>query len=60
MGIRGIIRDVICIYIAYKLIFHAITNVPPDSNQLMLYAIALLIFSVWFMLERIGILPKLM
>jgi len=60
MGFRGIIRDIICIYIGYKLLVCVITDTIPTSDQLILYAAALLIFSVWFMLERIGLLPKLM
>ena len=57
--IRGIIRDVIGIYIGFKLLMHAYEGIPPSSEQMMLYALGLLIFSVWFMLERIGLLPKI-
>ena len=59
MGVRGIIRDIIGIYIGYKLLVHAIEGIPPSSDQLILYALGLLLFSVWFMLERIGLLPKI-
>jgi len=60
MGFRGIIRDILGIYIGYKLLACVITDTLPSPDQLILYAAALLIFSIWFMLERIGLLPKLM
>jgi len=59
MGFRGFIRDIVAIYIGYMLVSSVVMNSPLHKNMLLMYGIFLLLFSVWFMVERIGILPKL-
>jgi hypothetical protein len=57
MGVRGMIRDVIGIYLGIMVTKNYFTNSTPDVYTLFA-AVALLIFGVWFILERIGLLPK--
>ncbi len=59
MGFRGFIRDIVAIYIGYMLVSSVVMNSPLHKNTLLLYGAFLLLFSVWFMVERMGILPKL-
>lgn len=59
MGIRGMVRDAIYIYFAWVLINSVITSIPLTMGQMLLMASILLFFSVWFFLERFGILPKM-
>jgi len=58
MALRGIIRDIISIYIGFHLLIAAVTGDCLSSETLLLYALGILIFSLWFTLERIGIIPK--
>jgi hypothetical protein len=57
--LRGIIRDLIGIYLGYEIVkgilFKNFTITPPIAIS----GILLLILSIWFVLERIRILPKL-
>jgi len=59
MGIRGFIRDGICIYFGFQLLINGLKNIPMSKGQMLWLAVFLLFFSVWFMLERFGIIPKL-
>lgn len=52
------VRDAIYIYFAWMLINSVITQIPLTVAQTLLMAGVLLFFSVWFFLERFGILPK--
>ena len=59
MGLRGIIRDGIYIYLALLILNSIITAVPLTVFQLIGIAGVLLFFSIWFFLERFGILPRM-
>ena len=59
MGLRGIVRDGIYIYIALLILSSVVTGVPLTVFQLIGIAATLLFFSIWFFLERLGILPKM-
>lgn len=58
MGLRGIIRDILSIYIGFKLIVIWIFKTQLTSDIVIVSAVLLLI-AIWFILERIGILPQL-
>jgi len=59
MGVRGIIRDLLSIYIGYEVIKSYIYKNFDFSITLLIATLALLILSVWFILERVRILPKI-
>ncbi len=59
MGFRGIIRDILSIYLGYEIIKGALFGNFELHIWIVLAAIILLIFGMWFILERIGILPQL-
>ena len=59
MGARGFIRDIIGIYLGFEIIKGAITKHFEINMPIIVCAAILLAFGIWFILERIGILPKL-
>ncbi len=59
MGLRGMVRDAISIYIGWLLINDALGFVELSSLQLGFVGLFLLFFSIWFFLERFGVIPKL-
>jgi len=59
MGIRGLIRDIISIYFGIQIILLVLQDKIPTKLQLLMYAAFLLFFSLWFLMERLGLLPKL-
>jgi hypothetical protein len=56
MGIRGFVRDIIGIYIGFSLVQALWLGI--SNETAFLYGAVILFFSVWFMLERLGIIPK--
>jgi hypothetical protein len=59
MGLRGIVRDGIYIYLALLILNSVITAVPLTVFQLIGIAGVLLFFSIWFFLERFCIVPRM-
>ena len=59
MGLRGMIRDAVSIYIGWLLLNDALGFMELSSMQLGFSGIFLLFFSIWFFLERFGLIPKL-
>jgi len=60
MGLRAIIRDILGIYIGYEIVRAFIFKEFNFNNTaLLVAAIVLLVFGIWFLLERMGVLPKL-
>ncbi len=57
MGVRGFIRDIITLYVVYKVIEASFSKTPPGKN-LVIASLLLGGFTVWFLLEKLGILPK--
>ncbi|MBU3957789.1 MAG: hypothetical protein KKB25_01815 [Nanoarchaeota archaeon] len=54
---RSLIRDIIAIYVCYKVFVFALFA--QEFSLLALAATAALLFlTVWFLLEKIGIIPK--
>lgn len=56
---RSIIRDIIFLYIAYKLLRVVVFSESLAGTEYILFALAIIIFTIWFWLEKFGILPKL-
>lgn len=54
MVLRSVVRDLITIYLCYNVI-RGYTS----EGNFTLAAIVLLLLTFWFILEKIGILPKL-
>jgi len=59
MGLRGIVRDIVGILLGFQIISGALSGSFTIDGVVVIEAIILLIFGVWFILERIGILPKM-
>jgi hypothetical protein len=59
MGIRAIVRDILGIYLGFEIIRGATTGDFVFHIGIIISAILLFIFGIWFLLERIGLLPKI-
>jgi putative effector of murein hydrolase LrgA (UPF0299 family) len=59
MGLRGLIRDMVGIYLGFEIIKGAITKHFEITVPIIVCGAVLLTFGIWFILERLGILPKL-
>jgi len=57
MGVRGFIRDLISIYLGYEIIRGYIVGEFSMTN-ISIGVIIMFLLSIWFILERVGILPK--
>jgi hypothetical protein len=55
---RGIVRDLIGIYLGYEIVKGILFKNFTITLPVAISGILLLILSLWFVLERIGILPK--
>lgn len=56
MGIRGVIKDILILYLGYKILKLAVTKTPPTASVIIVTLI-LIILSLWFITERLGIMP---
>lgn len=55
--IRSVIRDIIALYVCYKIL--AVTFFAQEFSSISIIATgALLFLTVWFLLEKVGLLPK--
>jgi hypothetical protein len=59
MGVRGIIRDIVGILLGFQIIAGALGGEFTIDTWVLVEAIILFAFGIWFMLERIGVLPRL-
>ncbi|MEM5772691.1 MAG: hypothetical protein QXL86_00460 [Candidatus Aenigmatarchaeota archaeon] len=59
MGVRGFIRDIVGIYLGFEIIKGAITKHFEITIPIIACGLILLGFGIWFILERVGIIPKL-
>ena len=58
MAFRGPIKDIVSIYLCYKVLAIWIFKAEMSSN-VGIAAFVVFGLSIWFMLERVGIIPKL-
>ncbi len=57
MGVRSVIRDLVALYLSYEII--KIWLFDSEFTPIIgILAIILIFFTVWFLLEKMGILPK--
>jgi len=59
MGLKSTIRDIIFLYIAYVLIKSGIFNEKISNFNLILFGLIIAMFTVWFILEKLGIIPRI-
>ncbi len=53
---RGFVRDLLCLYVSYNLLVKWPEGIGWD---VMAATAFLLLMTVWFLLEKIGVIPKL-
>lgn len=58
MGLRGIIKDILIVYLSIMIIYLAAKG-GNITTPMVIVSIILLILVGWFMLERIGILEQM-
>ena len=58
MVLRGFVKNILCVYIGYKLLISAINGVSLADSEIMTFAVILLFFSIWYLLEKIGLIPR--
>lgn len=59
MGIRGIVRDIVGILLGIEIISGAMSGSFTIDAIVIIEAIILFVFGIWFLLERVGLLPKM-
>ena len=59
MGLKSAARDIIFLYIAYVLIKSGIFNEKISNFNLILFGLIIAIFTLWFLFEKLGIIPKI-
>ncbi|MCK5063421.1 MAG: hypothetical protein KAR23_05835 [Candidatus Aenigmarchaeota archaeon] len=58
MSGRGLIRNIVFVYIGWKLILMAVTK-SVDTGNILLFGLIIFLWSAWWLLEMAGILPKM-
>lgn len=58
VGIRGIVRDIVGIYLGFEIIRGYITHNFAVTPYILAAGSILLLLGLWFIFERIGIIPK--
>ncbi len=59
MGVRGVIRDVLALYVSYRVLEGALFKKFAADFHLVLCSLLLLILTLWFLLEKIGLIRKI-
>lgn len=59
MGVRGIVRDIVGIMLGFQIISGALSGEFAIDALVLAEAIVLFAFGIWFLLERVGMLPKM-
>jgi len=59
MGIRGLIRDALTLYVCLVIFMNMATgNLKVDTNFI-LASIFLFLLTIWFLLEKLNIIPRI-
>ena len=58
MSGRGLIKNVIFVYLGWKIMLMAITK-SVDIGNLFLFGLIIFLWSAWWLLEMIGLIPKM-
>lgn len=59
MGVRAILRDLLSLYLGYEILRGYFFGNFVLTSTVAIAAAALFVLAIWFLLERIGLLPKL-
>lgn len=59
MAVRSLIRDLIVVYLSYEVIKGYISHTVTVNTNILIAVVLLLLITIWFLLEKIGLLPKL-
>jgi len=59
MGVRGVIRDVLALYVSYRIIEGFVSKNLVADSHLLLSSILLFFLTLWFLLEKIGLIRKI-
>ncbi|MCK5594203.1 MAG: hypothetical protein KAI18_03090 [Candidatus Aenigmarchaeota archaeon] len=57
MSGRGLIKNVIFVYLGWKIMLMVVTK-SIDTGNLFLFGFIIFAWSLWWLLEMIGIIPK--
>ncbi|MEA3230089.1 MAG: hypothetical protein U9P44_04185 [archaeon] len=57
MSGRGLVRNIVFLYIGWKLVQMALSK-SADSGHLLLFGLVIFGWSLWWLLEIAGIIPK--
>lgn len=58
MSGRGLIKNVIFVYLGWKIMLMAVTK-SIDTGNLFLFGLIIFLWSAWWLLEMIGLIPKM-
>lgn len=58
MGIRGILRDILTLYVCVAIFWNLISGGLKTDMNFILATIFLFLLTIWFLLEKIGLIPK--
>jgi hypothetical protein len=59
MAFRSFIRDLIVFYLVYEILRSYFSKSLQVSTGMLIASILLLFLTIWFLLEKIGVLPSL-
>jgi|GEM_PF-946553 hypothetical protein len=59
MAFRSFIRDLIVFYLVYEILRSYFSKSLQVSSGMLIASILLLFLTIWFLLEKIGVLPSL-
>lgn len=59
MAIRAFARDLLALYVSYKILRGWIYQNLAPNPFLLMATVCLLMLTLWFLLERLGVIPKL-
>lgn len=58
MSGRGLIRNIIFVYVGWKIMMMALSK-SVDTGNLFLLGLVIFLWSAWWLLETAGIIPKI-
>jgi hypothetical protein len=58
MGVRGLIRDILTLYVCLIIFENVFSGSMKADITFTLAAILLFLLTIWFLLEKIGLIPK--
>jgi|YelNatPaOPRAMG01_1025707.scaffolds.fasta_scaffold29332_4 hypothetical protein len=59
MGVRSLIRDILTLYVCFIVFGNLISGNMKVDTTFILATILLFLLTIWFLLEKIGLIPKI-